>query len=63
MVKLTQVHSGIELDEGTKVIRAVVRVQTAVRLQWDLHINLHGVALALDLLEELEALRKTQGSA
>lgn len=33
------------------------RVQTAVRLQRDLRVNLPGCALALDLLEELEELR------
>jgi len=34
------------------------RVQTAVRLQRDLRINLPGCALALDLLDELEELRQ-----
>ncbi len=33
------------------------RVQTAVRLQRDLRVNLPGCALVLDLLEELEELR------
>jgi chaperone modulatory protein CbpM len=33
------------------------RLQTALRLQQDLRINLAGAALALHLLEELEALR------
>ena len=37
---------------------AVVRVQRAVRLQEDLGVNLPGVALALDLLDELETLRR-----
>lgn len=37
---------------------AVVRVQRAVRLQRDLGVNLPGVALALQLLDELEALRQ-----
>lgn len=36
----------------------VRRVQTALRLQRDLRINLPGCALALDLLEELEELRR-----
>lgn len=36
---------------------AVVRVQRAVRLQRDLGVNLPGVALALELLDELETLR------
>lgn len=36
---------------------ALKRAQTALRLQRDLGINLAGAALALDLLEELEALR------
>ncbi len=34
------------------------RVQTAIRLQQDLRINLPGCALALQLLEELEELRR-----
>lgn len=37
---------------------AVVRVQRAVRLQQDLGVNLPGVALALELLDELESLRQ-----
>lgn len=37
---------------------AVVRVQRAIRLQQDLGVNLPGVALALDLLEEMENLRQ-----
>lgn len=37
---------------------AVVRVQRAVRLQEDLGVNLPGVALALELLDELETLRR-----
>lgn len=35
----------------------VQRVQTAIRLQRDLGVNLAGAALALDLLEELQELR------
>ncbi len=34
------------------------RARRAVRLQRDLDLNLAGTALALDLLDELEALRK-----
>ncbi len=34
------------------------RVQTAVRLQRDLRVNLPGCALVLNLLEELEELRQ-----
>lgn len=37
---------------------AVVRVQRAVRLKEDLGVNLPGVALALELLDELETLRR-----
>jgi chaperone modulatory protein CbpM len=33
------------------------RARTAMRLQQDLKINLAGVALALDLLDEIESLR------
>jgi len=34
------------------------RARTAMRLQHDLEINLAGVALALDLMDEIEALRE-----
>ena len=37
---------------------AIKRVLTAVRQQHDLRVNLPGCALALDLLEELEELRR-----
>lgn len=37
---------------------ALVRVQRVARLQQDLGINLPGAALALDLLDELERLRR-----
>lgn len=36
---------------------AVTRIRTAYRLQEDLHVNLAGAALALDLLEQIERLR------
>lgn len=36
---------------------AVTRLRTAYRLQRDLHINLAGAALALDLLEEIQVLK------
>ncbi len=38
---------------------SLLRVQTTQRLQRDLGINLAGVALALDLLEEVKNLRQT----
>jgi chaperone modulatory protein CbpM len=37
---------------------AVTRLQRAVRLQQDLGVNLAGVALALELLDEVERLRR-----
>lgn len=37
---------------------AIRRVQIAVRLQRDLHVNMPGIALALELLEELEQFRR-----
>lgn len=39
---------------------SVRRVQRAVRLSRDLRVNLPGVALALDLMDELEKLRRQQ---
>lgn len=41
---------------------AVTRVQRALRLQQDLGINLPGVALALELLDEMDTLRRLAGS-
>jgi chaperone modulatory protein CbpM len=41
--------------------KAVVRAQVALRLQRDLRVNLAGAALILDLLEELEELRRRHG--
>jgi len=38
--------------------QTVTRVQIALRLQRDLRVNLAGVALVLDLLGELEELRR-----
>ena len=38
--------------------KALKRVQIAVRLQHDLGLNLPGSALVLDLLEEMEVLRR-----
>lgn len=40
---------------------SVKRVRTALRLQQDLDLNLPGVALVLDLLDELEELRRRAG--
>ena len=37
---------------------AAARLRVAFRLQRDLHVNLAGAALALELLEEIEILRK-----
>lgn len=39
---------------------AVARLRMACKLHRDLHINLAGTALALDLLEEIEMLRTIQ---
>ena len=39
---------------------AVARLRTAYKLHRDLQINLAGIALALDLLDEIEALRSSQ---
>jgi chaperone modulatory protein CbpM len=41
---------------------SIRRVRFAVRLQRDLGINWAGAALALDLLEEIEALRRLIGA-
>lgn len=38
----------------------IKRIQVSIRLQEDLRINLPGTALALDLLEEIEELRRSK---
>jgi chaperone modulatory protein CbpM len=40
---------------------AAVRVQRVVRLQREFEVNLAGAALALELLEEIERLRRARG--
>ena len=40
---------------------AVSRVRRVVRLQYEFDVNLPGAALALDLLEEIERLRRLRG--
>ena len=58
------VEEGIITPEGTSIQEwhfpalAIRRVQTVIRLQRDLRVNLPGCALALDLLDELEELRR-----
>jgi len=42
---------------------ALTRVQRVLRLQHDFGVNLAGAALALDLLEELERLRRARRSS
>jgi chaperone modulatory protein CbpM len=57
------VEEGIIDPEGREVSRwrfraiSIRRVRSALRLQHDLGVNAAGVALALDLLEELESVR------
>ena len=58
------VHEGVlsvttvEAEQWRFAGTALRRARTALRLQRDLEINLPGVALALELMEELDALRR-----
>lgn len=49
-----------EFDEQKRILtsQAFHRIQKALRLHQDLEINLPGVVLALELLDELEELRE-----
>ncbi|MFV2004463.1 MAG: chaperone modulator CbpM [Gammaproteobacteria bacterium] len=49
--------SGVERSHWCFSGVSIRRVQKAKRLQQDLGVNLAGVALALDLMEEIEQLR------
>ena len=57
------VEYGVVEPQGRQPVRwrfrgvSVKRIRRARRLEQDLGVNLAGVALALDLLEELEQLR------
>jgi len=57
------VETGILIPEGSEPsswrfsAHAVVRFQQAKRLQRDLDVNLPGIALALELLDELNGMR------
>ncbi len=50
------------VDSGTAELRfsgdSLRRARTALRLQRELEVNLAGVALALDLMEEIQQLRR-----
>lgn len=58
------VHEGVLEPTGIEQAHwqfsgsSLLRAQTAIRLQHDLEINLAGVALALELMDEITALRQ-----
>lgn len=60
---ISLVEEGIIEPQGGEIAlwhfsgATLVRVRSALRLQRDLGVNLAGIALALDLMEELEHLR------
>jgi chaperone modulatory protein CbpM len=49
---------GVSPQEWRFTFVAIKRVRTTVRLQQDLGVNLPGCALAIELLEELDQLRR-----
>lgn len=63
---IEMVDEGVLEPQGESVhnwlfdTKALKRLQTAIRLQQDLGVNLPGSALVLDLLEEMENLRQQQ---
>jgi chaperone modulatory protein CbpM len=50
--------TAVEAEQWRFAGTALRRARTALRLQRDLEINLPGVALALELMAELDALRR-----
>ena len=58
------VEAGILVPSGSAPsgwrfgVHAIIRLQKAQRLRRDLDINLAGIALALDLLDDLDQMRK-----
>jgi chaperone modulatory protein CbpM len=49
--------TGSDYEQWRFSVTSLHRARTAMRLQRDLGINLAGIAVALDLLDEVEALR------
>lgn len=45
------------LEEQYFNLKQLQRIQTAIRLQQDLEVNLAGIAIILDLLDEMEDMR------
>ena len=64
-IVIEMVYEGVvePIDISANVLEfsgiAVTRLLTAQRLQHDLHVNLPGAALALELLDEINALRRS----
>lgn len=54
-------HKPSDIQHLTLVQRDLQRIESALRLHRDLGVNLAGVALALDLLDELDKLRRELG--
>lgn len=61
---IEMIEEGILEPQGASIhtwrfdTKALKRLQIAIRLQHDLGVNLPGSALVLDLLEEMETLRR-----
>jgi chaperone modulatory protein CbpM len=55
---IAQPEEGADFHQWRFAGASIRRVQTTIRLQQDLRVNLAGAALALDLLEELAELRR-----
>ena len=53
-----EVTTTVDASEWRFAGGALRRARTAARLQRDLELNLVGVALALDLMDEIERLRR-----
>jgi chaperone modulatory protein CbpM len=60
MVREGVVEQSIE-NEWTFSGVSVARIRTALRLQRDLDVNLAGAALALELLDEIQRLKRHAG--
>jgi len=55
-------HQEENIADASFSVLTIQRVKKAKRLQCDLGLNLAGVALAIELLEEIERLRRNMSS-
>ncbi len=58
IIEPVETRTGLETRYWQFDLAALMRLRKAIRLQRDLRINLPGLAMSLDLLDEVESMRR-----